>query len=108
MRTCARIPVNDYLIVTGACIISVKSENASLMAADYCQVPGASPWSRCYFPGIYHEPKCSSSVVTHAMLVVGYGFEGREADGRNYWLVKNRYRLLKLFVFRVGRRFFCF
>ncbi|KAM7323071.1 hypothetical protein ACRRTK_018576 [Alexandromys fortis] len=39
--------------------------------------------------GIYHEPNCSSTTVTHAMLVVGYGFEGREADGRKYWLVKN-------------------
>ncbi|XP_057643715.1 cathepsin M-like [Chionomys nivalis] len=42
-----------------------------------------------YKGGIYHEPNCSSSIVTHAMLVVGYGFEGREADGRKYWLVKN-------------------
>ncbi|CAO2596389.1 Cathepsin M [Lemmus lemmus] len=67
----------------------VKSENASLMAADYCRVPGAFHWSPTYFPGVYHEPNCSTSIVTHAMLVVGYGFEGRESDGRKYWLVKN-------------------
>ncbi|XP_052012964.1 cathepsin M [Apodemus sylvaticus] len=42
-----------------------------------------------YKRGIYHEPNCSSSVVTHAMLLVGYGFLGIESDGRKYWLVKN-------------------
>ncbi|XP_021036332.1 cathepsin M-like [Mus caroli] len=38
---------------------------------------------------IYHEPNCSSSVVTHAMLLVGYGFVGNESEGRKYWIVKN-------------------
>lgn len=66
---------------------------------------GPLPGHRCFFPGIYHEPNCSSSVVTHAMLVVGYGFEGREEDGRKYWLVKNRYRLLRLLSFRWGEDF---
>nr|AAL15416.1 cathepsin M [Mus musculus]AAO27847.1 cathepsin M [Mus musculus] len=42
-----------------------------------------------YKRGIYYEPNCSSSVVTHSMLLVGYGFAGRESDGRKYWLVKN-------------------
>jgi hypothetical protein len=57
-----------------------------------------------YISGIYYEPNCSSSVVTHSMLLVGYGFTGRESDGRKYWLVKNRYKLPKLFIFGVGRR----
>ncbi|EDL41322.1 mCG12216, isoform CRA_b [Mus musculus] len=42
-----------------------------------------------YKRGIYHEPNCSSSVVTHAMLLVGYGFVGNESEGRKYWIVKN-------------------
>nr|AAO27846.1 cathepsin M [Rattus norvegicus] len=42
-----------------------------------------------YRNGIYHEPNCSSSVVTHAMLLVGYGFVGEESDGRKYWILKN-------------------
>ncbi|XP_028749522.1 cathepsin Q-like [Peromyscus leucopus] len=42
-----------------------------------------------YKTGIYHEPNCSSSVVNHAVLVVGYGHEGDEMDGNKYWLIKN-------------------
>ncbi|NP_001389461.1 cathepsin M like 1 precursor [Rattus norvegicus] len=42
-----------------------------------------------YRNGIYHEPNCNSSVVTHSMLLVGYGFVGEESDGRKYWIVKN-------------------
>ncbi|XP_051050488.1 cathepsin Q [Phodopus roborovskii] len=44
---------------------------------------------RFYKEGIYHEPNCSSDTVNHAVLVVGYGFEGNETDGKNYWLIKN-------------------
>ncbi|XP_057643581.1 cathepsin Q-like [Chionomys nivalis] len=42
-----------------------------------------------YNEGIYHEPNCSSIAVNHGVLVVGYGFEGNETDGNNYWLIKN-------------------
>ncbi|XP_052012923.1 cathepsin M-like isoform X2 [Apodemus sylvaticus] len=42
-----------------------------------------------YKRGIYYEPKCNSSALNHGMLLVGYGFLGRESDGRKYWLVKN-------------------
>ncbi|MEJ1284915.1 hypothetical protein NN561_015905 [Cricetulus griseus] len=45
---------------------------------------------RFYRGGIYHEPNCSSYLTNHAVLVVGYGFEGNETDGNNYWLIKNR------------------
>uniref|UniRef100_A0A8C2N3V3 Cathepsin J n=1 Tax=Cricetulus griseus TaxID=10029 RepID=A0A8C2N3V3_CRIGR len=44
---------------------------------------------RFYRGGIYHEPNCSSYLTNHAVLVVGYGFEGNETDGNNYWLIKN-------------------
>ena len=59
-----------------------------------------------YISGIYYEPNCSSSVVTHSMLLVGYGFVGNESEGRKYWIVKNRYKLLKLLILEVGRRYF--
>ncbi|XP_044513496.1 procathepsin L-like [Gracilinanus agilis] len=42
---------------------------------------------RFYHSGVYFEPQCSSSFLTHAVLVVGYGSEG--IDGKKYWIVKN-------------------
>ncbi|XP_038189296.1 procathepsin L-like [Arvicola amphibius] len=39
-----------------------------------------------YRGGMYYEPRCSSSKLDHAVLVVGYG---EESDGKKYWLVKN-------------------
>lgn len=41
------------------------------------------------FLGIYYEPQCRRVHLNHAVLVVGYGFEGEESDGNSYWLVKN-------------------
>ncbi|XP_052388701.1 cathepsin S, ortholog 1 [Carassius gibelio] len=38
-----------------------------------------------YRSGIYSDPKCSSLLINHAVLVVGYGSE----NGQDYWLVKN-------------------
>ncbi|XP_032740517.1 cathepsin R-like isoform X2 [Rattus rattus] len=42
-----------------------------------------------YKKGLYDEPNCSNNTVNHAVLVVGYGFEGNETDGNSYWLIKN-------------------
>ncbi|XP_032740441.1 cathepsin 8-like isoform X1 [Rattus rattus] len=42
-----------------------------------------------YSGGIYYEPKCRNKTVNHAVLLVGYGYEGKESDGRKYWLIKN-------------------
>lgn len=40
--------------------------------------------------GIYYEKDCSSEDLDHGVLVVGYGFEGEDVDGKKYWIVKNR------------------
>uniref|UniRef100_A0A673TKA2 Procathepsin L n=1 Tax=Suricata suricatta TaxID=37032 RepID=A0A673TKA2_SURSU len=45
------------------------------------------------FPGIYYDPKCTTKHPNHAVLVVGYGFKGEELDNKNYWIVKNRYKI---------------
>jgi UDP-N-acetyl-D-mannosaminuronic acid transferase (WecB/TagA/CpsF family) len=61
-----------------------------------------------YISGIYYEPNCNNSLfaLRHAVLLVGYGFIGRESEGRKYWIIKNRYKLPKLFIFGVGRSYF--
>lgn len=50
------------------------------------------------FPGIYYDAECSSEDVDHGVLVVGYGFEEAESDNSKYWIVKNRYKLLKILL----------
>ncbi|XP_062715733.1 procathepsin L-like [Aedes albopictus] len=45
------------------------------------------PSFQLYKSGIYYDPLCSSTKVTHGMLVVGFGTE----NGTDYWLIKNSY-----------------
>ena len=40
-----------------------------------------------YSGGVYSSTQCSSSTLTHAMLVTGYG---TDSSGNEYYLVKNR------------------
>lgn len=42
-----------------------------------------------YGIGLYMNPECTSTIVNHGVLVVGYGYD-KFADG-DYWLVKNSY-----------------
>ncbi|EDL93849.1 rCG24173 [Rattus norvegicus] len=89
---CRYNPKNSSAKITGFVVLP-ESEDV-LMDAVATKGPIAtgvhviSSSFRFYQKGVYHEPKCSS-YVNHAVLVVGYGFEGNETDGNNYWLIKN-------------------
>ncbi|XP_039617995.1 procathepsin L-like [Polypterus senegalus] len=43
-----------------------------------------------YLSGIYNDPNCSILNLSHAMLAVGYGFQGSS----NYWIIKNSWGTL--------------
>lgn len=40
-----------------------------------------------YQSGVYYNNNCSTTTLTHAVIVVGYGQE----NGEDYWLVRNSY-----------------
>jgi cathepsin L len=42
-----------------------------------------------YKTGIYDDPKCSSSRMDHAVILVGWGFEG----AKKFWIVRNSWGL---------------
>ena len=40
-----------------------------------------------YASGVFDVPNCSTTKLTHSMLIIGYGTR----NGKDYWMVKNRY-----------------
>lgn len=93
------------LVLRGVSLIPVSLEMFLLLLATwYWEVTGASqPNFGFTFLGIYYEPQCRRVHLNHAVLVVGCGFEREESDGNSYWLVKNRYKLQKTFIFEIQK-----
>ncbi|XP_003383726.1 PREDICTED: cathepsin L1-like [Amphimedon queenslandica] len=48
-------------------------------------IDGSSNAFRFYEKGVFDEPNCSTTKLTHAGLIIGYG----KKKGKPYWLVKN-------------------
>ncbi|XP_034366556.1 cathepsin 8-like isoform X1 [Arvicanthis niloticus] len=90
---CRYLPERSAARITGFSIIS-RTEEALMHAVATIGpisvgIDAAHESFTFYRDGIYYEPKCGSNTVNHAVLLVGYGYEGRESDGRKYWLIKN-------------------
>ncbi|XP_052012966.1 cathepsin 8-like [Apodemus sylvaticus] len=90
---CRYLPERSAARVTGFSFVSSTEEALMHAVATIGPISvgiDASHKSfKFYREGIYYEPKCSSNTINHSVLVVGYGYEGRESDGRKYWLIKN-------------------
>nr|XP_004656921.2 procathepsin L-like [Jaculus jaculus] len=90
---CRYRPENSAVNVKG--FVYVPSNEAALMNAVATVGPISAAINMAfesfqfYTGGIYYEPGCTDTFVNHAVLVVGYGFEGEESDGNHYWLIKN-------------------
>lgn len=78
----------------------IRNASLPVVAYGHHQLSGTFH-SLDFFSGIYHEPKCRHDNLDHGLLLVGYCYEGRESENRKYWLLKNRYKFLKLLDFKI-------
>ncbi|XP_028627950.1 cathepsin Q-like [Grammomys surdaster] len=89
---CRYNPKNSFATITR--FVALPENEDVLMDAVATKGPVAAGINgvysslRFYKNGIYYEPRCKR-LVSHAVLVIGYGFEGNETDDKHYWLIKN-------------------
>lgn len=78
-----------FFKVTGVTQVK-KGDEGDLKIAVYTQpvvaaVDAGHSSFQLYRSGVYYEPRCSSSRLDHAILVVGYG----TLEGKDFWIAKN-------------------
>ncbi|KAL1765064.1 cathepsin 7-like [Sigmodon hispidus] len=92
---CRYKPERSVVKITDFTVVSTNEVALTIALVNHGPIAVAIDASHTSFQkytgGIYHEPKCNSSSLTHAMLLVGFGYEGKESDGKKYWLLKNSY-----------------
>ncbi|EHH17060.1 hypothetical protein EGK_13355 [Macaca mulatta] len=94
VKTCRYNP--KYSVANDTGFVDIPSREKDLAKAVATVGPisvavDASHFSfQFYKKGIYFEPRCDPEGLDHAMLAVGYGYEGADSDNNKYWLVKNR------------------
>ncbi|XP_059138684.1 procathepsin L-like [Physella acuta] len=78
--------VNGYVCIPKGDEDALKEAVATIGPISVA-IDADDPTFALYKDGVYYTPNCSSSTLTHAVLVVGYG----TLKGQDYWLVKNSY-----------------
>uniref|UniRef100_A0A1D5R1S8 Cathepsin L1 n=1 Tax=Macaca mulatta TaxID=9544 RepID=A0A1D5R1S8_MACMU len=93
VKTCRYNP--KYSVANDTGFVDIPSREKDLAKAVATVGPisvavDASHFSfQFYKKEIYFEPRCDPEGLDHAMLAVGYGYEGADSDNNKYWLVKN-------------------
>merc|ERR1711970_1037314 len=94
---CVFSPDNVGATVTGFVDVEHGSEDALQKAVATVGpisvgIDAHLPSFHFYKKGVYHDKQCSSTMLDHGVLAVGYGVDKPHEDGhhaKNYWLVKN-------------------
>lgn len=62
-------------------------ETVALLGPVSVCIDGSLSSFHMYSSGVYYDKECSSTKITHTVVVVGYGIDPQ--TGESYWLIKN-------------------